>query len=80
MRAEVAVLSRNVKIQGDEASTNNNFGAQTLISGDAVDPVAKISNVEFTRVGQAGSESRHPLQFKNIILASSSFVKNVAIH
>jgi hypothetical protein len=55
MRAEVAVLSRNVVIQGDEDSAATLFGAQLLVNTPRGLPRAQLQldNVELRRTGQA---------------------------
>lgn len=46
MKAEVAVLNRNIVIKGDQSSDVTNFGVNVLISGDASDGlVAQIANI-----------------------------------
>ena len=55
MRAEVAVLSRNVLMQGDESSLTSMYGMQMLISSPPSIPkaVVQLQNVEVRRSGQA---------------------------
>lgn len=55
MRAEVAVLSRNVLMQGDESSLTTMYGMQMLISSPPSIPkaVVQLQNVEVRRSGQA---------------------------
>ncbi len=55
MRAEVAVLSRNIVIQGDEESAATLFGAQLLVHTPRGLPRAQLQleNVELRRTGQA---------------------------
>jgi hypothetical protein len=55
MRAEVAVLTRNVVFQGDESSAATLFGAQMLVNTPRGLPraVLQLQNVELRRTGQA---------------------------
>jgi cell migration-inducing and hyaluronan-binding protein len=59
-QAEVAVLNRNIVIQGDWQSDDVKFGGHFMMKG----PVrATIHAVEFTRLGQHGRLGRYPLHF-----------------
>ena len=60
MRAEVAVLSRNVLMQGDESSLTSMYGMQMLISSPPSIPkaVVQLQNVEVRRSGQAFRRGR----------------------
>lgn len=55
IRAEVALMTRNVIFQGDADSLANEYGAHILIHapGDNTN-VGRISNVQFQNVGQFG--------------------------
>lgn len=55
MRAEVAVLTRNVVFQGDASSTTSLFGASIMVSTPASSPSAilQLQDVQMTNVGQA---------------------------
>lgn len=76
-RAEVGLLSRNIVVQGDEATVNNWFGANTAIMRDSV---ARIENVEFFRVGQYQRLARYPIHWHLANDASGSYAKNNSIH
>ncbi len=57
-RAEVGLLSRNIKIQGDNNTTDaNRYGAHIMIMNGAT---ANADNVEFFRMGQGGTLGRYP--------------------
>jgi len=52
MRAEVGLLSRNIRIYGNEASELTEYGAHLMIMGDAdKGTIGRISYVEFSRSG-----------------------------
>ncbi|MEM8862771.1 MAG: G8 domain-containing protein, partial [Chloroflexota bacterium] len=50
-RAEVGLLTRNIRIQGDEDSLESNFGGHTMIMPNGS---ARVEGVEFYRMGQMG--------------------------
>ncbi|GIL74261.1 hypothetical protein Vretifemale_4328 [Volvox reticuliferus] len=54
MRAVVAVLSRNVRVRGDETSIDTMYGAQMFVHTPDYLPraVVQLSNVEFVHMGQ----------------------------
>ena len=53
MRAEVGLLTRNIVIQGDENSVNNDYGAHLMIHGKMGDDrlIGRIEYAEFRHVG-----------------------------
>lgn len=52
MRASVAVLTRNIVIQGDETSEKSQYGAHIMMTGDAEDGTeARIQNIELRQCG-----------------------------
>ena len=57
MRAEVGVLTHNVKIQGDAASETDGFGGHIMIMPGSV---GNASHVELYRMGQKGEVGRYP--------------------
>ena len=77
MRAEVALLSRNVTIQGDENSIEDGYGAHTMIMDGAA---MHIDGAELTRMGQAGELGRYPLHWHMLGDASGQYVTNSSIH
>lgn len=68
MRAEVGLLSRNVKYRGDpETSALNQYGAHIMLASPGNESVVgKIENCEFFDVGQAFKLGRYPLHFHMI--------------
>ena len=77
-RAEVALLSRNITVQGDASSETSKFGAQVMTMGSGQ---AHIDGVEFTRVGQKKATGRYPIHFHLLgDGGANSFVKNSSIH
>lgn len=60
MRAEVGLLTRNIKIQGDETSESNGFGGHMMIMGEAK---AYVENVELYHMGQKATLGRYPFHW-----------------
>ncbi|PNH08720.1 Fibrocystin-L, partial [Tetrabaena socialis] len=82
MRAVVAVLSRNVVVQGDEASAAGMFGGQVLVHSPPNLPRAslQLDSVELRRMGQAFAPSRHALQWHLHGDASASGLRGCVVH
>jgi G8 domain len=86
-RAEVGLLSRNIVIAGDAASTAANFGGHMMIMGHSGDRytespnrgAARISGVEFRRMGQLGKLGRYPLHWHLNGPSPGDFIKNSVI-
>ncbi|MBA2665793.1 MAG: transmembrane domain-containing protein [Trueperaceae bacterium] len=92
-RAEVARLTRNVVVQGDEgsadpASDRFRFGGHVMAMGSSR---VRLQGVEFTRLGQLGVMGRYPVHFhlmgdegRHAVLRGSSvhgsFNRCVALH
>ncbi|MEM6465652.1 MAG: G8 domain-containing protein, partial [Pseudomonadota bacterium] len=92
LRAEVANLSRNIRIEGSDdggsrvlATTADNpehvgtadYGGHTMFIGDAQ---VQISDVEFTQLGISGELGRYPVHFHHAGDASGSYIKDSAVH
>lgn len=53
MRAEVALLTRNIKMMGDDTSVAKDYGSHLMIAGKASNgAIGQIAYVEFTKCGQ----------------------------
>ena len=77
MRAEVALLSRNVTIQGDADSTADGYGGHTMVMNGAE---MHIDGVEFTQMGQEGELGRYALHWHLSGDASGQYITNSSIH
>lgn len=77
MRSEVALLSRNVTIQGDEDSVEDGFGAHTMVMNGAQQ---HISGAEFFRVGQADIIGRYPIHWHMLGDAAGQYAENISVH
>ena len=81
MRAEVGLLSRNVKFQGSDCSSSSKYGAHIMLHpGNENKVVGRIENVELTRVGQSSKLGRYPIHFHMAGNVADSYIKNNAIH
>lgn len=77
-RAEVALLSRNITVQGDLGSTQNEIGGHLMVMRNGA---AHIQGVEFFRMGQRGRMGRYPIHFHLMGQTSTgSFVHGSSIH
>ena len=68
--AEVGLLSRNITIQGDEASAQTQIGGHTMYHRGST---IRIQGVEFWRMGQVGRTGRYPAHFHLFGSATGSF-------
>ena len=82
MRAEVGLLSRNVKFRGDpETSAKNQYGAHIMLHGHGEETaIGKIMYIELTDVGQAFKMGRYPIHFHMLGKVTRSIVKGNSIH
>jgi len=82
MRAEVGLLTRNVKYMGDEVhSPENQYGAVIICHSPGDEStVCRIDSSELTNVGQAFILGSYPIHFHMIGTVHSSYVRNNAIH
>ena len=64
-RAEVGLLSRNVKFRGDpETSKDNQYGSNIFIHSEGDDSVvARFSYIELENTGQAFKVGRYSIHF-----------------
>eukprot|EP01114_Cavostelium_apophysatum_P004867 TRINITY_DN152_c0_g1_i1.p1 TRINITY_DN152_c0_g1~~TRINITY_DN152_c0_g1_i1.p1 ORF type:complete len:1284 (-),score=344.97 TRINITY_DN152_c0_g1_i1:38-3889(-) len=61
-RAEVGLLTRQIVLQGEEASNSSRFGGHFMMRRG---PSIKLSGIEVTRMGQGGVLARYPIHFHN---------------
>jgi cell migration-inducing and hyaluronan-binding protein len=76
-RAEVALLSHNVRIEGEEASSADGFGGQIMVMEGGN---ARLDGVELTRMGQKNILRRYPIHFHMLGDAPGSYLKNSSLH
>lgn len=83
MRAEVAVLTRNVLITGDYDSARYMYGGQVLVNSPSymARAVLRLDNVEVAQMGQGFRLGRYALHFHmHGDVAFQSWVRGCAIH
>lgn len=81
MRAEVGLLTRNIKIQGDEESVSEEYGSHLMLTGSEKEGlVGKISYSEFTRCGQPTIIGRYCTHFHMAGEVPNSYVKGIGVH
>ena len=76
-RAEVGLLSRNLVVRGDGASTADGFGGHMMIMEGAE---ARIAGVELANMGQRNALRRYPVHFHMDGNAPGSYLKGSSIH
>ena len=77
-RAEVALLSRNVGVEGEEASSAGGFGGQIMVMGGGA---ARVEGAELTRMGQKNVLRRYPIHFHMLGDAgANSYLRDTSIH
>lgn len=82
-RAEVGLLSHNIVIQGDPATSNDTTrrGGHLMILSDASTPsLARMEWVEFRDMGWHGALGRYPVHFHLAGDMTGSYLENSSIH
>ena len=78
LRAEVGLLSKNIKVQGDASSDANGFGGHIMIHMEAI---SHINNVELYRMGQRKIRGRYPFHWHLLQeKGAGQYIKNSSIH
>ena len=89
MRAEVILLTRNIVIQGDpDTSDNEQYGSHIMLTSMSMDMnlassnpfYGKLAYIEVKKAGQAFQLGRYPIHFHMIGDVSGSYVKGCSIH
>jgi|GEM_PF-2247787 len=78
VQAEVALLSRNVTIQGDADSVDDGFGGHTMVMNGAEQ---HIEGAEFFQMGQSGILGRYPVHWHLLgDEGEGQYVQNISVH
>ncbi|MEL6916489.1 MAG: G8 domain-containing protein [Bacteroidota bacterium] len=77
-RAEVGLLTRNIKIQGASDAVDLKFGGHTMVMNES--GAINIEGVEFTRMGQPGIEARYNFHWHLAGDREGDYIKNSSIH
>jgi hypothetical protein len=82
MRAEVGLLTRTVVLKGDdEVSQADEYGANIFVHSEGDDStIARLDNIEMTKVGQAFKVGRYAVHFHMIGAVFKSYAMGLAIH
>jgi hypothetical protein len=82
MRAEVALLTRNLLVQGDEDSVEPiQYGATIMLHSEGDESlVGRIEGIEATRMGQAYRLGRYPIHFHMIGDVTQSYARRNSVH
>lgn len=64
MRAEVSLLTRNIKMQGDPTSVDERYGSHLMMTGKVKNGLeASLSYAQFTNCGQPKIVGRYCTHF-----------------
>ncbi len=77
-RAEVGLLSRNIKIQGDADSTVDGIGGNLMFMNGS--GAVHIDGVEFYHMGQKAQLARYPIHWHQANDRTGDYVENTSIH
>ena len=81
IRAEVGLLTRNIKIRGSDEGLDEQHGVHIMLFSPGDESViGRIENLELFYAGQAFTLGRYPLHFHMIGTVSQSYIRNNAIH
>ncbi len=72
-RAEVALLNRNITIQGDSASVASGIGGHVMVMQGGV---ARVEGVRFYRMGQKARLARYPMHWHLAGTVSGQYFRN----
>ena len=80
MRAEVGLLTRNIKIHGDMKDENDTYGGH--VKAYEGFETFRIDGAELTQMGQKGHKGRYPLHWHlaKTVDPSKTYARNNAIH
>ena len=77
LRCEVALLSRNIVVQGDSQSDYIQFGAHTMMMAGAI---MRVENAEYRQCGQGFNIGRYCIHFHMAGDSHLSYAKSNSIH
>lgn len=76
-RAEVGLLTRNIRIEGDMPTGSAGIGGHCMFHGGST---VHFSGVELYLMGQRGSLGRYPFHWHNAGNVNGQYIKNSSIH
>ena len=78
LRAQVGLLTHNIRIQGDAASTSSGFGGHVMIMDNST---AYVSGVELYNMGQKARLARYPFHWHRLgNVGAGQYFKNSSVH
>lgn len=78
LRAEVGLLSHNIKIQGDAQSETNGFGGHIMAM---MNSTLKASGIELYRLGQKAKLGKYPWHWHLLhTFGAGQYLKNSSVH
>ncbi len=78
LRAEVGLLTHNIKIQGDANSETNGFGGHIMAMPNSS---INASSIELYRMGQKGELGRYPWHWHHVhLFGAGQYFKNSSVH
>jgi hypothetical protein len=81
MRAEVGLLTRNIKISGDDSSEMKQYGSHLMMTGQSVNGLeGQVAYAEFFHCGQPQILGRYCIHFHMAGDVPTSFVRGNAVH
>ncbi len=81
MKAEVGLLTRNIKMMGDPTSWEGEYGSHLMMAGNAENGlVSHIAYTEFTHCGQPRIVGRYCMHFHMNGDVADSYAKGNAVH
>lgn len=81
MKAEVGLLTRNIKMMGDPTSEQGEYGSHLMMAGSSADGlVSQIAYTEFTHCGQPRIVGRYCMHFHMNGDVANSVVLGNAVH
>ena len=76
-RAEVGLLTHNLKVRGDASSETNGFGGHIMSMPGSI---SRASNIELFRMGQKSQVGKYPWHWHLLGNANGQYIKNAGIH
>jgi len=76
-RGEVAMLTRNIKVQASEDAAESYFGGHIMAMGGSK---AYVDGVELNRMGQHLTLARYPMHFHILGEGAGQYIRNASIH
>jgi cell surface hyaluronidase len=76
-RAEVGLLSRNIRIQGDSNSIDDRFGGHMMTMKGSV---IHASGIELYRMGQGSLLARYPFHWHKAGDVKGQYIRNSSVH